>query len=203
MQSQGSLQLSRDCKDAALRNNILARYKTSHDFCLAFSPSVGSRLLSPENTVRAYTSKNCPTLETITSAYGYDTKENVTSAEYWLMAQIENVNEFCNSKIPLTEGMIKEVAILLYTKHKYLKVSEFMLFFARFKSGHYGTVYGSLKPKDIMDAFRRFLDERGNELEKIERDRSKKERNNAEKAVTREEYERLKNEGLLSRNNLA
>ena len=51
-----------------------------------------------------------------------------------------------------------------------------MLFFQRFKAGHYGHFYGTVDPLVITEALQVFLEYRADRLARIERDRQKTEK---------------------------
>ena len=98
----------------------------------------------------------------------------------WLVPQLINLSEFCGCKDKLSNQQLKECAQLITANFYYMKVSELMLFFFRFKSGKYGRFYGSIDPLIIMQALRDFAKERNyaydqhdNEIEAQEREESR------------------------------
>lgn len=92
-----------------------------------------------------------PTLATLNNTYG----RNISTA--WLMTQLYNLSEFCGCRNKLEDMQLEECATLISQNYYYLKVSELMLFFYRFKLGMYGKMYGSVDPLVIMTAIRDFL----------------------------------------------
>jgi len=81
----------------------------------------------------------------------------------------------------------------------YLKVSELMLFFHRFKAGKYGEFYGVVDPQRIMSGLNMFLRERVEEIAQYERivaqkriEEESKQRD--ERCITHEEYLKIKTE---------
>lgn len=79
----------------------------------------------------------------------------------WLVPQLLDLSEFCGCKNKLTVRQLEECASMIVSEFYFLKVSELMLFFARFKAGHYGVFYGAVDPMTIMCKLRYFIrDER-------------------------------------------
>lgn len=78
----------------------------------------------------------------------------------WLMAHLHDLSEYCGCKEKLTGHALQQCASVISTEFYFLKVTEVMLFFQRFKSGKYGRFYGSVDPIVITSAIRDFLKER-------------------------------------------
>ena len=110
---------------------------------------------------KAYTG-NYPTLVDLKLAYG------PMAPTKWIAIQLQQVNEFFGSSIPMEANQILQIATLIAAKYYYYKTSEIMLFFTRFQMMMYGEIYGSLKPSDILSAFNKFRQERASEMDKIE-----------------------------------
>lgn len=127
-----------------------------------------------------------PTLADLRNDYGDNT------AKIWLIPQLYNLSEFCGVKDKLEGTPLEETAFVIATEYYYLKISELMLFFHRFKSGKYGRFYGSVDPLIITTALRDFIRERNVEIDRYEQCQ-KQAIYDAEKslAITREEYERM------------
>lgn len=70
----------------------------------------------------------------------------------------------------MTPGQYEELAYIIASEFFFLKISELMLFFHRFKAGRYGRFYGSVDPMVITSALHEFVRERANALEQHERD---------------------------------
>lgn len=117
------------------------------------------------------------------------------SASYWLVPQLMNLSQFCGSNNKLQGKPLEECAELIAQNYYYLKTSELMLFFYRFKLGKYGRFYGSVDPLIILQALQEFviydrnkaIDHREAEMRDREYAESKK------NAVTYEQYLSLKN----------
>lgn len=133
-----------------------------------------------------------PMLCVIDAAYG------VNAAAVWLAPHLRDLCIYCGVRDKLNEQQLEKVAEIIRYEFGYLKASEMMLFFWRFKAGCYGRFYGIVDPLIIMDALRNgFVPERNRMLEKIE-----KEQRDAEyqawldsDRITLEEYYRRKNNG--------
>lgn len=103
-----------------------------------------------------------PTLNDVRIAYGENT------ASVWLIPQLTNLSEFCGCKEKMNGKQIEECAIVIATEFSYLKISEIMLFFFRFKSGKYGRFYGAVDPLVITESLRKFLNERSEYIASFE-----------------------------------
>lgn len=78
----------------------------------------------------------------------------------WLVPQLANLSEFCGCKNKITPQQTRELAAIIAQEYFFLKVSEVMLFFYRFKAGEYGRFYGNIDPMVITCALREFLRDR-------------------------------------------
>ena len=126
---------------------------------------------------------DAPALSEINMAYGEMT------ATMWLVPQLYDLSEYCGCKDKLQGKSLEECASVIATEFYWLKVSELMLFFHRFKSGRYGKFYGSVDPMVITTSLRSFLLERAYEID--ERDKLEREiedRESQRKAITYEEF---------------
>lgn len=124
-----------------------------------------------------------PTLSEINAAFGSNT------ASAWLVPQLYNLSEYCGCKEKLTGNVLKECAQVIANEYYFLKVSELMLFFYRFKFGKYGRFYGSVDPMIITTALQSFMKERDKAYEAKEREeREQKEQEARKGAITWEEY---------------
>lgn len=116
-----------------------------------------------------------PTLYDIDTAYGKG-----FSTE-WLIPQLVNLSQHSGAK-NLSQQQICELANIISTEYRHLKITEILLFFYRFKNGSYGRFYGQVDPMVITCAFKEFMRERSAMLDKFyqeqeeerEREESKK-----------------------------
>lgn len=161
-------------------------YGDSDNFLNIFNPDI--QVPAANNLDRSYMGI-APTLTTVSNTYGYDI------LEVWIMAQLENLNDFCGATLKMSIYQMSELAKIIFTDYHFLKVSELLLFFYRFKSGKYGHFYGSIDPQKITVALIEFKKDRIAEIKYIEaekeNERIDKIREEWEKnCVTREEYEK-------------
>ena len=126
---------------------------------------------------------DAPVLSELNMAYGEMT------ATMWLGPQLYDLSEYCGCRDKLQGKPLEECASVIATEFYFLKVSELMLFFHRFKSGKYGRFYGSVDPLVITTSLRSFLIERNNAIEEQERiERERKAEEERKNAITYEEY---------------
>ena len=132
-----------------------------------------------------------PTLEELKGEY------NSMMPTVWLLPQLQNLSKFCGVKDKLDNKQLEQCAFIIATEYSYMKVSELMLFFYRFKSGQYGKFYGNVDPLVITTALRDFAADRNVEQDHYEEVRRKKELEeymkhavSHEEAMNTEEYKR-------------
>jgi hypothetical protein len=107
----------------------------------------------------------------------------------WLVPQLVNLSEFCGAKDKLSVPQLEDLAYIISQQFYYLKISELMLFFFRFKSGQYGRFYGTVDPLIIVSALRDFCKERGSIIDRHDQQEKQRLREQAAAdAVTWEEY---------------
>lgn len=119
---------------------------------------------------------NHPTLATLNKTYGS------RAGAIWLVPQITDCVAFTNNKGTLDDRQTESLASLIASEYYYLKVSELMLFFRRFKLGKYKEIYGNFSPMAITLSIREFLIERNDAYFKheseIEEKKRSREKNN-------------------------
>lgn len=107
----------------------------------------------------------------------------------WLVPQLLNLSEFCGCKGKLSDAQLEECAFTIATEYYYLKVSELMLFFHKFKAGYYGKFYGNVDPMVITTSLRTFVSFRNQRIwEKESEDAARKREEDAKNSITWEEY---------------
>lgn len=144
---------------------VLQRYGSRENFLTTFSPSL--QLNAAKHEDRAFFGE-APVLGLLRQAYGESTPV------MWLMPQIWDLCEFTNSRGKLSDDMIEQLAGMIAEEYGFLKVTELLLFFYRFKCGRYGRFYGNIDPMVIMIALGDFIDERDQAIrhhEKAEEER--------------------------------
>lgn len=134
------------------------------------------------NIDRCFTG-DAPSLWQVRKAYGRDALDS------WLDIQLTDLVNFCGVKGKEEFSRITDAVVAVIADNfGYLKLSELMLFFQRFKAGHYGHFYGMVDPLVITEALQVFLEYRADKLAAIERKRRKLEQQQRE--VDRAEQER-------------
>jgi hypothetical protein len=113
---------------------------------------------------------DCPTLVAYEQIYG----EGVSAD--WIRIQVLTLFGASNCKDAGVADGIKLFSQSFAQEVKTYKLSELMLFFARYKAGKYDNSYASFDARRIGNAFfNEFRKERNNELDKINRERMQKE----------------------------
>lgn len=128
-----------------------------------FSPTHwGYTLANPD---RAYIA-SCPTLAAYDRLYGEG------CAEDWICTQITVLFAASSSREKGLADGIRLFSSAFAAEVRQYKLSELMLFFARYKSGKYDNSYASFDAKRIGNAFfKEFLKERAHEIDRVERTR--------------------------------
>lgn len=135
---------------------------------------------------------NFPTMAQISNKFGKEV------AVAWCIPQLSDLSEFCGCKGKITPKQIKECSWLIAQNYFYLKISELMLFFSRFKQGKYGRFYGSVDPMIIMSSLQDFLGERNDAIFDMESEKNLRHEQEAKKkAISRAEYLELKHKQQL------
>lgn len=139
----------------------IAKWKSHSDIERVFSPANWSYTIA--NPKRAYQAE-CPTLVSYDNVYG----EGV--AAEWIYMQVLALYGSSNCKdIGVADG-IKLFAHNFAYEVKSYKLSELMLFFARYKAGKYDNSYTTFDARRIGRAFfNEFVRERNYELDSINR----------------------------------
>lgn len=145
------------------QTNLLSKeYGTLNEFLVRFNPS-------QQITVRADTELcffgDYPTLASIKASYGSN------APAMWLVPQLKDLSEYCGCKEKLSGTPLEECACVIAAEFYYLKISEIMLFFHRFKSAKYGRFYGTIDPLIIIQSLYEFLKERNAAIDRAEREK--------------------------------
>lgn len=134
---------------------------------------------------------NFPTLAELKKEY------NSKMPVAWLIPQLQNLSWYCGVKDKLNGKQLEECAYVIASQYSYLKVSELMLFFSRFKAGRYGKFYGNVDPLVITTSLRDFIDERNTTIDRYDNEQRRKQLEeemkngvSREEAMNTEEYKR-------------
>lgn len=154
--------------------------ETIEEYLVAVNPS--TQLEVCQNERDCYLGE-FPTLGLLRTAYGKE------AATMWLLPQLYNLSEYCGVKNKLEGTPLLECASIIGNVYHYLKVSEVMLFFYKFKAGKYGRFYGNVDPMIITSSLQLFCRERNDFWFKYESEQREKEMEESRKnAVTYDEY---------------
>lgn len=128
-----------------------------------------------------------PTLKTLEVAYGSATPEG------WLMARLHALNEYTGSK-KMDASQIEWLAEAIMSSYNYLTLGEVDDFLRRVRAGEYGHFYGEVDPMTLASWLNcQYLPLREKELLELERERSRKERDeHARRSIDFREYCRRK-----------
>ena len=136
-------------------SSIVATYGQRAQFLASFNPDMQTQICANSWDCIA---ADVPTLAQVNAAYGCNT------ATMWLIPQLLDLSEFCGCRDKLQGKPLEQCAAIIATEYHYLKPTELMLFFYRFKQGRYGRFYGSVDPLVITTALRDFIQERATVL---------------------------------------
>lgn len=166
--------------------HLAVNYPTPAALMAAYTPDKISSLMSLTDRRRFYEGMS-PELSVVNKLYGAQTSES------WLMAQLTYVCEFAGVKEKPDAVMLYDLSHLIMGMAYYLRMSEMMLFFAYLMSGRYGRFYGSVDPMLITSALRQFINDRNDDIDRIERQRQQQNLNaererRRKECVTWEEY---------------
>ena len=92
-----------------------------------------------------------PTIRELLHAY------KLEQLEVWMMAQIENLNNFAGVKQKMRINQMQELAAILLQKCQHLKATEILLFFFKLKGGDFGGFYGVVDPQKVAEYFNVFM----------------------------------------------
>ena len=95
-----------------------------------------------------------PTLIKVDIMYG-----PFTSAK-WLIPLIANASLSCGLKEDVTGDQLQFTAMAIFSRFRWLKASEVMLFFFNFKAGFYERFYSYFDTQAIIRSFKAVLEER-------------------------------------------
>lgn len=174
---------------------VKKRYGDAENFLATFNPDL--QIAIAANVERAFTG-NSPSLTVVKHSYS----EQVLIV--WILAQLENINDFCGVLNKMTIVQMENLARIIVVEYHYFKISELMLFFHRFKCGKYGQFYGVIDPQKLMSAIQAFASDRISETRSIETRRQQEELNRmrdewrrSTTAISYEEYQKQKKSELL------
>lgn len=135
----------------------LSKWKGRSDVERVFAPMQWGYTL--QNAERAYMA-DCPTLMQYDALYGEG------SSAYWIELQVSGLFGTSTSKDNGLADGIRIFSQAFAQEVRQYKLSELMLFFARYKAGRYDNSYSSFDTKRIGNAFfKEFLPQRNAEID--------------------------------------
>lgn len=78
----------------------------------------------------------------------------------WLIPLIADASLSCGLKEDVTKDQLQFTAMAIFSRYRWLKASEVMLFFFNFKAGFYERFYSYFDTQTIIRSFKAFLEER-------------------------------------------
>lgn len=155
-------------------------YPTFEELGTAYSTALQPLLLSfPE---KAYSEKS-PAIGDLGRMY--DAPE---APALWVEAQLMTLDFASQTKEGADSQALTEFSQLFAAQYGGIKLTEFLLFVARFKLGRYGKFYGYFDTLTVGEAFRKFLRERGDELAVLERARENRIREERDRQPVKRDY---------------
>lgn len=151
---------------------MVERYHNEDNFLALFNPS--KQVAYTRDLNRTFRG-DAPSLSLVAKSFGTGTRDN------WLDIQLTELAVFSGCKDKLTSHQIDALIDIIAEKYYYLKVTELMYFFRKFKAGDYGKFYGAVDPLTITCALKEFCDDRRTILRRLEQhDKEHQQRNDPE-----------------------
>lgn len=108
------------------------------DFISTYSPQNGYRYALNEKQCHG---GNAPSLRDAANIYGIDVVVQMVDNS------VTDFVQFCQSSI--SERVREQLALVIATQFRYMRVTELLLFFVRAKAGHFGKFYRNIEALDI------------------------------------------------------
>lgn len=140
---------------------VICRFETPANLLASFNPQMQVQYTLDKR--RAYMGK-APVLGVVGKAFSTGT------AKSWVIVQLWDLAEFCGCKTKMTERQMDELAQIICAEYGYMKLTELMDFFRRFKTGEYGKFYGAVDPMVITCALQEFRRDRAQIIDRFRRD---------------------------------
>lgn len=138
---------------------IRQAYGDSKNFLVLFNPTNG--IAYTRNEEDAFMGKY-PVLAELNATYGE------TMAQMWLIPQLKDISEYAGCRDKFTMEQLERTAQVIADNYYFLKVTEILVFFERFRSARYGRFYGAVDSLLIMEALNTFVRERNDIINKYE-----------------------------------
>lgn len=160
--------------------SLMGKYATIMDFLKANSPSMQLQLCRDASSCFFGDS---PTLSVVDRTYG----ERKSIA--WLIPQLLDLSLCCGLKEDASREQLEFIATFIATDFHWLKTSELMRFFYRFKARCYERFYSRFDPQAILSNLRTFIQERARAYDARDAElRRQKEAEQKNHCISYEEY---------------
>lgn len=146
---------------------VIERYGDGLKFAKTFNPSL--QKVCAQNRERSFLGE-APSIAALLRTY----PEKQVFA--WIMAQLENLNDFAGVNGKIEPNQMIELAGIIETEYYFLKASELLLFFHMLKGGSFGVFYGNVDPMVISSSLIEFKTYRRQQLEIYDREIQRKRR---------------------------
>ena len=160
--------------------SLLKKHGSIGDFMKANNPSVQLQICKDTDTCFF---GDAPTLSILDHAYGKN------SAEAWLVPQLAELSLCCGLKEDASKEQLRFIAVVIATDFHWLKTSELMLFFFRFKAGYYERFFSRFDPQTILLSLQEFIQDRARAWEiHDEEERRMKDAEHKARCISFKEY---------------
>ena len=151
---------------------VIQTYHSEDNFLALYNPS--KQVDYTRDLAKAFRG-NAPSLSLIEKAFGSCARDT------WLDIQLTELAAFSGCRDKLTDHQVQGLIDIIAVEYGYLKVTELMYFFRKFKAGEYGKFYGAVDPLTITCALKDFCDDRRTILNRLEKEeKEERERNDPE-----------------------
>lgn len=147
------------------------------DFLAAYAPDRIPQVMGIADIRRIYYG-NAPTFSVVAHAYGTNTLLS------WIEIQLAALAEYAGVREKMQPQALHFLAAAIVHDYWWLKLSEFMHFIGLMMSGAYGHFYGSVDPMVIGEALRRYVAQRQQTMEALDRQDRQREREAEELATS-------------------
>ena len=135
------------------QQEILAAYKTGKNLLCLFSPDKQTEYC--KNEERCFTG-HAPSISRVARTFG----DSV--AESWLSIQLFELAEFSKVRNGMEPADFIELARTIILGYGDFKLTEFMVFFQRFKQDKYDRFFGTFTPGTVTSSLKKFNSDREN-----------------------------------------
>lgn len=151
----------KQCVLSPLAEMVIKKFGDVNNFLLNFAPQYqGAYAQDPD---RCMTDDEIPEISTAKIAYGRN------SIVAWVLVQLSDLNEKLGGSVKMELNEMRDCAETIADNYGYIKMSELLLFFSRFKAGVYGKFYGKNDTLVITNALATYAQERSNAILRINR----------------------------------